>query len=114
MWNKDTRYAIQKNKHDGPAHKNDRVQYYIGQMKRGEVFNGHFRPNDRGRGLDSNTCLDQEEGIGSPDPLGKSQSFGFLSNTGPDPLENYKATPGASIQSWAIITQFKWCFTGGP
>ena len=30
-----------------------------------------------------------------PDPSGKLQSYKFLSNTGPDPLENHKATKPA-------------------
>ena len=43
------------------------------------------------------TCLhswaDTEEGTGCPDPPPeKSQTLGFLSNTGQDPLKNHKAT----------------------
>ena len=38
----------------------------------------------------------------------------FLSNTGPDPLENNKNTMHDSIQCWAIISPFKWRFAGGP
>ena len=38
---------------------------------------------------------DPGRGTVGPDP----QNIGFLSNTGPDPLKNHKA----SIQCWAII-----------
>ena len=31
-------------------------------------------------------------GTGGPDPPGKSQKYRVFSNTGPDPLENHKAT----------------------
>ena len=34
-------------------------------------------------------------GVGGPDPPGKLQNIGFPSNTGPDPLKNYKATKPA-------------------
>ena len=44
--------------------------------------------------------------------------IGFLSNTGPDPLKNLKATklafnvgPSLAISS---KTPFKWCFAGRP
>ena len=42
-------------------------------------------------------CADPEGGgggAGGPDPL-KIKNIGFLSNTGPDPLKNYKATKPA-------------------
>ena len=32
-----------------------------------------------------------------PDPPRKSQNMGFLSNTGPDPLKNHKATKPADV-----------------
>ena len=35
------------------------------------------------------------EGDKGPDPPEKSQNIGFHSNTGPDPLTNYKATKPA-------------------
>ena len=35
------------------------------------------------------------EGAGGSDPPEKSQNKGFLSNTGPDPLKNQKATKPA-------------------
>ena len=41
-------------------------------------------------------------GAGSGLPLKNHKSIWFLSNTGPDPLKNYKAEQ-ASIQCWAII-----------
>ena len=34
-------------------------------------------------------------GGGGGDPLWKSQKIGFISNTGPDPLKNHKATKPA-------------------
>ena len=39
---------------------------------------------------------------GSRPPLENHKAIGFLSNTGPDPLENKKSYQ-ASIQCWAII-----------
>ena len=39
-------------------------------------------------------------GSGPPQPPEKSQAIGFLSNTGPDNLENHKAS---IPQGWAII-----------
>ena len=49
------------------------------------------------------------EGAGGPDPLEKSQSFRFLSNTAQDPLENYKAIKPA----FNAGPSFKWRFAGG-
>ena len=40
-------------------------------------------------------CVDPEGGTGGRDPPEKSQYIGFLSNSGPDPLKNYKATKPA-------------------
>ena len=43
-------------------------------------------------------CADPEGGgarIQTPPPPEKSQKIGFLSNTGPDPLKNHKATKPA-------------------
>ena len=37
-------------------------------------------------------------GRGSGSPLENHKAIGFLSNTGPDPLENHKNTKEASIQ----------------
>ena len=36
-------------------------------------------------------------------PPWKSEYIGFFSNTGPDSLENYKATNQACVQCWTII-----------
>ena len=49
------------------------------------------------------SCTDPEGGTGGPDSPEKSQKIGFLSNTGPDPLKNYKATkPAFNVwPSWA-------------
>ena len=51
-------------------------------------------------------CTDPEVGTGGPDTAPptpeKSQNIGFLSNTGPDPLKNHKATKPA-FQFWALI-----------
>ena len=42
------------------------------------------------------SCADSEGGAqGVRTPSEKSQNIGFLSNTGPDPLENYKAAKPA-------------------
>ena len=40
-------------------------------------------------------CADQEEGSGGPDPLKNHKNIGFLSNSGPDALQNYEATEPA-------------------
>ena len=56
------------------------------------------------------------ERAGGPDPLERSQKIGFLSNTGPDPLKNRKATrPEFDVMPLpnASETPFKWCFVGG-
>ena len=48
--------------------------------------------------------------------LENRKAIGFLSNTGPDPLENHKATkPAFNVgpSSPANETPFKWRFTGG-
>ena len=38
------------------------------------------------------TWEDPEVGAGDPGPLQSHKNIGFLSNTGPDPFKNYKAT----------------------
>ena len=44
------------------------------------------------------TCADPDGGQGSvPPPTEKHRAIGFLSNTGPDPLINHKATNPAII-----------------
>ena len=60
-------------------------------------------------------------GQGVLTPTEKSQkNIGFLSNTGPDPLKNHKATKPAfnvgpsSHHRPASETPFKWRFAGGP
>ena len=41
-------------------------------------------------------CADHDVGIGGPDhPLKNHENIAFLSNTGPDPLKNHKATKPA-------------------
>ena len=40
----------------------------------------------------SNPCADPERGQEPPPPPWKITKIGFLSNTGPDPLKNLKAT----------------------
>ena len=42
-----------------------------------------------------NPCVDPEGGAEGPDPLKYHQNIGYLSKTGPDPLENHKATEPA-------------------
>ena len=53
---------------------------------------------------------------GSAPRLKKSQNKGFLSNTGPDPLKNHKATKPA-FNVWPSSARqrnaFKWRFAGG-
>ena len=60
------------------------------------------------------------DGRGYGPPL-KDHKKGFLSNTGPDPLKNCKATrpefnvrPSSGRQRNAIYTPFKWRFAGRP
>ena len=57
----------------------------------------------------------------SGSPLKNLKNIGFLSNTGPDPLQssNMKATKLSQHSMLghyrhASETQFKWCFPGGP
>ena len=50
--------------------------------------------------LQSSTMRGSREGATGPDhppPLGNGKHIGYLSNTGPVPLENYKATKPAYI-----------------
>ena len=57
-----------------------------------------------------------ETGGSGPPPPEKSQHIGFISNIGPDPLENHKATKLAFNvyhQRPASETPFKWRFAGG-
>ena len=59
---------------------------------------------------------------GDPKPPGNnSQSYFFLKNTGPDPLENHKATlpaisvgPSSAHQRYAISIVFRWRIDRGP
>ena len=60
------------------------------------------------------SCADREGGI---EGLEKSQSKGFLSNTGPDPLEFTKLPSQHSMlghHRHTSETPFQWCFAGGP
>ena len=41
------------------------------------------------------SCADPEGGQGVQIPLKNNKNIGFLSNTGPDPLKNHKATKAA-------------------
>ena len=46
-----------------------------------------------------------------------TKNIGFLSNTGPDPLKNHKATKPAfnvGYHRHASETPFNWRFAGGP
>ena len=45
-----------------------------------------------------------EGGQRSEPPLKNRKNAGLLSNTGPDPMKNHKATILASMQCWAIIS----------
>ena len=50
-------------------------------------------------------------------PLKNHKNVGFLSNTGPDPLKNHKATKPDSMlgrHGHASQTPFEWRFAGGP
>ena len=49
---------------------------------------------------------------GSGPPLKYHKNIGFLSNTGPDPLENHKTTKPA-FNVWPS-SALKWRFAGGP
>ena len=54
---------------------------------------------------------------GSGPSLKNHRNIGFLSNTGPDPLINHKATKTAfnvGQHRPASETPFKWRFAGGP
>ena len=58
-----------------------------------------------------------DRGSRPPPEKKKHKNIGFLSNTGPDPLENHKATKPVFIvgpTSATSETPFKWCFAGGP
>ena len=56
-----------------------------------------------------------KRGAWGPDPPGKSpKNIGFLSNTGPDPLKNHKATePAFNFGPISTRQQIKWRFAGG-
>ena len=73
----------------------------------------------------------EEQGVRSPHPLSLAnhKDIGFLSNTGPDPLGNHKATKLAFIVGQLLgdplplkaghvrpisETPFLWCFAGEP
>ena len=66
------------------------------------------------------TWADPEGGDRGPDPpppLKNHKNIGFLSNSDPDPLKNYKATEPAfnvGLPSGRQRTPFKWRFAGGP
>ena len=68
------------------------------------------------------TCAVPEwgQGSGPHSPLKNHKSIGFLSNTGPDPLKNYKATKPAfnvglssARQRNAISMAFRWRVDNG-
>ena len=61
-------------------------------------------------------CADPEGGRGSRHPLENHKAIGFLSNTGPDPLENHKANKLPMLGNYRPTskTPFKWRFGGGP
>ena len=58
-------------------------------------------------------CADPEEGGGRGSrPPEKSQNIGYLSNTGPDPLKNHKATkPSVNVGPSSIRQRNA---SGGP
>ena len=65
------------------------------------------------------TCVDREEGTGSPDPptLKYHKNIEFLSHSGLDPLKNHKATKPAFIVGHyrpASKTPLKWRFADRP
>ena len=55
----------------------------------------------------SKTCADPEwgQGVWTPRPKKNHKNIGFLSNTGPDPLENHKATKPAFIVGSLSVRQ---------
>ena len=71
--------------------------------------------------MDKDACVNPEaeggQGVRTPPPPGKSQTIGFLINTGPDLMEYYKATKPDSMLGHhrpASEMPFKWRFAGGP
>ena len=62
------------------------------------------------------TGMDGSRGGGTGGPIDRSQKIGLLSNTGPDPLKNRKATrPEFNVRpSSGHKTPFKWPFAGRP
>ena len=63
------------------------------------------------------TWANPEGGTGVRTPLENHKNIGFLSNTCPNPLKNYKATtPAFNVgpSSHAREMPFKWRFAGGP
>ena len=61
------------------------------------------------------TFADQEGGVRGPDPPENNKNIGFLSNTGPDPLDIRKAaTKPVFDVVGTSFTPFQWRFTGGP
>ena len=62
------------------------------------------------------TWADQEGETGGLDPPEKSQTIGFLSNIGLDPLKNHIATkPAFNVGPSSAPSEapFKWSFAGG-
>ena len=60
-----------------------------------------------------------DQGLGLP--LKNHKNKGFLSNSGPDPLKNYKASepafnvwPSSALQQNAILMAFRWRADDGP
>ena len=64
------------------------------------------------------TCADSERVPGSPYPAPWkiTKAIRFISNTGPEPLENHKAfnVGPCSTRQRKAITPFKWCFADRP
>ena len=69
------------------------------------------------------SCADPEGGPGvrTPPPLKNHKNIGFLSNSDPDPLKNYKATepafnvgPSSARQRNAILMAFCWRADNSP
>ena len=61
------------------------------------------------------TCADTEGDTGGPDPTSWNITIFFFGNTGPDPLENHKATkpafnvePSSARQQNAMQMVFRW------
>ena len=107
------------------------LQYHVKMLAFNDVGEGPFCPiittktyklDTSGKTFATFSCSDPEGGDrGSGPPLKNHKNIGFLSNTGLDPLKNYKATkpafnvvPSLACQRNAIEMAFRWRADDGP